>query len=75
MVLRVDSTFDFRVRGMRCIVHQEQDLMTDCCVEALMHKPSWPHPSICHAPIPQGPDWNGVSMFVGVQLVHHALNR
>ena len=43
-MLTVDSAFDIRVRGLRCIGHQEHDLMTDCCVEAVMHKPSLPHP-------------------------------
>ena len=28
MVLRVDSAFDIRVRGLRCTGHQEHDLMT-----------------------------------------------
>ena len=69
-MLKVDSTLDIRVRGLRCIVHQEHDLMTDCCVEALMHKPSLPHPSACHAATPQGPDRKAISMGVNLQIVH-----
>ena len=34
LVLTVDSAFDIRVRGLRCIGHQEHDLMADCCVES-----------------------------------------
>ena len=69
-MLRVDSTFDIRERGLRCIAHQEHDLMTDCCVEALMHKPSLPQPSTCHAATPQGPDRKAISMGVNLQYVH-----
>ena len=74
-MLTVDSAFDIRVRGLRCMGHQEHDLMTECCVEAVMHKPSLPHPSTCHVAAPQGPDRKAVSMSVGVQVDHRALNR
>ena len=32
-MLGVDSAFDIRVRSLRCMGHQEHDLMTGCCVE------------------------------------------
>ena len=48
-MLGVDCTFDIRVWVLRCVEYFELVFMSDCCVKAVMHKPSfdvsssWPH--------------------------------
>ena len=40
-MLGVDGTFDNRVWVLRCVEYPEHDSMTDCCIKAVMHKPSF----------------------------------
>ena len=40
-MLGVDGTFDIRVWVLRCVENLELVFMSDCCVKAVMHKPSF----------------------------------
>ena len=84
--LREDKTLDVcvvrlalhSVPGTCCndrLLYQSDDAETKASTSRARCHLVFVTPSTCHAPTPQGPDRNGVSMFVGVPLVHHALNR
>ena len=81
LVLRANNNFDTRLCGLCCMVQEKHSLMTDCCVtnEASTSRARclfvFMTSSTCHAATPQGPDRKAVSMFVGFQVAHHALNR